>query len=337
MWDMMASFAGYSFCKAHSASYALVSFKCCWLRDRFPAEFLAGVISNGGGYYSTLGYLGEARRLGLTPLPACVNHSDWAWTGHERSLRVGLQQLRGLRHAAGRALLQARAVEGPFASFEDLVRRVPELERDELNTLARAGALDALEDAAATNRARLHWRIALLNTRRPVGGLFQDAPPTCVSPPQVDDLSPALRLEHELLAYGLPITCHPLELWAPELDALDVVPAVDVPRHLGRRIRVCGWLVTAKLVTTKEREPMEFVTLEDRTGLIETVVFPRAYDRWAQVLHAPRPIVMTGRVEQEHGVCTLVAEQIRSWWGTCRVAEPRFADAADRVEEELLG
>ena len=167
----MASFAGYSFCKSHSASYALVSFKCCWLRDRFPAEFLAAVISNGGGYYSTLGYLGEARRMGLAVSPACVNHSLWAWTGRDRELRVGLGQLRGLREAAGRALVEARG-ETPFASFEDLVERVPRLERADLTLLARAGALDVLEPS----RARLHWRVALLARRAHAGALFGGPP-----------------------------------------------------------------------------------------------------------------------------------------------------------------
>ncbi|MEZ6186458.1 MAG: DNA polymerase III subunit alpha, partial [Planctomycetota bacterium] len=336
LWRMLESFAGYSFCKAHSASYALVSFKCCWLRDRYPAEFLAAVISNGGGYYSTLGYLGEARRLGITPELACVNESDWAWRGSGPKLRVGLAQLRGFRRVAGEALLRAREAGGRFQSFEDLVTRVPELERDELTTLARAGALDALPDAA--NRARLHWRIRLLGGRGPAGALFRDtARPLDPEPPQVPDLDEALRLEHELLAYGIPIRAHPLRLWSPELDGLDAVPAAELERHVGRRVRVCGWLVTAKLVHTKQKDAMEFVTLEDTTGLIEVTVFPRTYARGAWDLHAPRPVVIEGRVEAEHGVPGLIATRIESWRGPCRIAEPRFSTAADRVEEELLG
>ena len=335
LWRMLESFAGYSFCKAHSASYALVSFKCCWLRDRYPAEFFAAVISNGGGYYSTLGYLGEARRLRITPELACVNASEWAWRGQDRRLRVGLAQLRGLRACAGAALIAARDAHGPFVSFADLVGRVPELNRDELTTLARAGALDALPEAR--NRAQLHWRIRLLGARGPAGSLFHDAPlPDDPTPPAVEDLGPELRLEHELLAYGIPITCHPLALWSPGIEALDVVPAAEVERHVGRRVRVCGWLVTAKLVQTKRQSPMEFVTLEDTSGLIEVTVFPRVYARGAWDLHAPRPVVIQGRVEEEHGVAGLIATRIDSWRGPCRIPEPRFAGVADRSEEELL-
>ena len=76
------SFAGYSFCKPHSASYAQVSFKSAYLRAHYPAEFMAAVISNQGGFYSTFAYLSEARRMGLAVLPPDINASAWHYTGH---------------------------------------------------------------------------------------------------------------------------------------------------------------------------------------------------------------------------------------------------------------
>ena len=92
--------------------------------------------------------------------------------------------------------------------------------------------------------------------------------------------------------------------------------------------------MTAKLVQTRQREAMEFVTLEDRTGLVEVTVFPRVYAQAAKALHAPRPVIVEGRVEQELGVPGLVAERIRSWWGPTRIPEPTLA--ADRAGEDLL-
>jgi len=411
VWGMMKSFAGYSFCKAHSASYALVSFKCCYLRDRYPAEFLAAVISNGGGFYSTLGYLGEARRLGLRVELACINHSDWAWIGRGRSLRAGLSQIQGFRQEIAEELLSVRARGGPFLDFGDLVARVPGLLRHELAQLARAGALDAigqelgeakegvfdergaeepeadpgearvqrspaalrlgpfssaaLNEASLTStpgvhlaasrpdltlsettrgrircdgtpsRSRLHWRIALLEQRSGAGELFAGLRPHCPTPPEVGELSADERLAHEIQAYGLPLTLHPLELWYPGLAALDVTPAGEIPRLVGRRVRICGWLVTGKLVQTKHRDPMEFILVEDLTGLVDVTVFPRVYAQSAACLHAARPLLVSGRVEEEYGVPSLVADRIRSWWGPCRVAEGALA-AADRAEEDLL-
>jgi len=97
IWDMIMSFVGYSFCKPHSASYAQVSCKSAYLRAQYPAEFMAAVISNQGGFYSTFAYLSEARRMGLTVLPPDINASGWTYTGQGRAIRVGFMQLKGLR------------------------------------------------------------------------------------------------------------------------------------------------------------------------------------------------------------------------------------------------
>ena len=142
-------------------------------------------------------------------------------------------------------------------------------------------------------------------------------------------------MAHEIQAYGLPLTLHPLELWYPELAALDVTPAGEIPQLVGRRVQICGWLVTGKLVQTKHRDPMEFILVEDLTGLVDVTVFPRVYAQAAACLHAARPLLVSGRVEEEFGVPSLVADRIRSWWGPCRVAEEALA-AADRAEEDLL-
>ena len=79
---------------------------------------------------------------------------------------------------------------------------------------------------------------------------------------------------------------------------------------------------------------MEFITLEDRTGLVDVTAFPRVYARAANAIHGPRPVIVSGRVEEEFGVPAVVAERIRSWWGPCRIPEPTFA--ADVSREDLL-
>jgi len=91
VWDMMRSFTGYSFVKAHSASYAMLSFKSAYLRCHYPAEFMAAVISNRGGFYSTLAYVSECRRMGLTVLPPNVNESELRCRGKGKTVRIGLE------------------------------------------------------------------------------------------------------------------------------------------------------------------------------------------------------------------------------------------------------
>src|SRR5262249_48014798 len=93
VWRMILSFSGYSFCKPHSASYALVSFKSAWLKAHHPAEFMAAVLANEGGYYSPFAYVSECRRMGMAVLPPDINLSGRSWIGCGRQVRVGLIQI----------------------------------------------------------------------------------------------------------------------------------------------------------------------------------------------------------------------------------------------------
>src|SRR5262249_31986080 len=143
VWRMILSFSGYSFCKPHSASYALVSFKSCYLKAHHPAEFMAAVISNGGGYYSTFAYVSECRRMGLEGLLPDINDSDRGHTGRRRRVRVGLMQIKGLRDEAIEAILAARRAGGPFVTFDEFLRRVP-IDPSDARLLIRAGTFDGI-------------------------------------------------------------------------------------------------------------------------------------------------------------------------------------------------
>ena len=123
IWEQILSFAGYSFCKPHSASYALVSCKSAYLKANHPAEFMAAVISNQGGFYSPFAYLSEARRMGLKVLPPDINDSDDITRGRQKELRVGLMQIQGLSRQAAGALAE-RERGRDFRSFSDFLRRV---------------------------------------------------------------------------------------------------------------------------------------------------------------------------------------------------------------------
>ena len=158
LWRQLSSFAGYAFCKAHSASYAVLSFQAAWLKAHHPAEFMAAVLSNGGGYYSVSAYLEEARRLGLEILLPDVNHSRDVFTGRERQLRIGLQQIHGMSRRTLDALLDERAARGYFISLGNLLERVPQLAENEVENLIRCGACDGFE----LTRPELLWRHALI-------------------------------------------------------------------------------------------------------------------------------------------------------------------------------
>ncbi len=175
VWEMILSFSGYSFCKPHSASYALVSYKSCWLRAHYPAEFIAAVLTNQGGYYSPFAYVSEARRMGLQVLLPDVNESRKEYWGKDRMLRVGLMQLKGLREAGLEALLQERK-KRPFASLEDFLGRV-DIDPSDVKILIKAGAMDSIAHGAT--RPEMIWKTLAWHetkaARRAVArSLFQD-------------------------------------------------------------------------------------------------------------------------------------------------------------------
>ena len=154
-WRQIESFAGYAFCKAHSASYALLSLQVAYLKAHHPAEFMAAVISNQGGFYATAAYISESRRMGLRILLPDVNHSDRDYVGRGREIRMGLMAFAGLAEAAIEGLLAARREGGPFTNLSDLLSRSG-LGRAELELLVRGGACDGFE----LTRPELLWRLA---------------------------------------------------------------------------------------------------------------------------------------------------------------------------------
>ncbi|OQB96046.1 MAG: Error-prone DNA polymerase [Spirochaetes bacterium ADurb.Bin110] len=143
VWDMMCSFTGYSFVKAHSASYAMLSFKSAYLRCHHPAEFMAAVLSNRGGFYSTLAYVSECRRMGLTVLAPDVNASELRCRGKGKTVRLGLELIHLLASKTAKAIVSERKRRGPYRSIEDLSHRVP-MDRTDAEALVGAGALDSL-------------------------------------------------------------------------------------------------------------------------------------------------------------------------------------------------
>ena len=297
VWAMIMSFAGYSFCKPHSASYAQVSFKSAYLRAHYPAEFVASVVSNQGGYYSAFAYLSEGRRIGLTVLPPDLNASDWAYTGSGRTVLVGLMQIKGLREDVAKEIVAERRANGFYRSLQDfLVRVQPEPAQTAL--LIKAGCFDSL--AGELTRPALLWRLFAARAAKPPG--YLPIPP---------EYSFEQRLTHELKLFGFPLSCHPLDLFKDLLTRTPHVTAKDLAQHVGETVTVIGWLVTEKVISTKKGEPMEFITLEDQTGLYDATVFPNMYRRYCHLLATNHAYVVTGLVEQQFSAVTVTVQELR--------------------------
>ncbi|MGM0453078.1 MAG: DNA polymerase III subunit alpha [Thermodesulfobacteriota bacterium] len=310
IWQMIMSFSGYSFCKPHSASYARVSFQAAYLKTHFPAEFMAAVISNQGGFYSTFAYVSEARRLGVTILPPDVEKSRIRWTGQQSFLRVGLLSIKDLSSSTRNRIIKTRQ-NACFTSAPDFFERVAP-DDTEARALIHSGALDCFHPQQ--HRPALLWQYAAWRKKRRrqniEPALFADpAPPAAPNLPEDD---PTRRLRREFAVLGFLCDRHPMTLFEDRLTSLHTVKAADISKHLGRRIRFAGWLITGKTVATKKGDPMQFLTFEDDTGLVETTFFPQAHHRFCHILDYGRPFFLSGKVESNWGATTLTVDGVRA-------------------------
>jgi len=308
VWDMMMSFSGYSFCKPHSASYARVSFQAAYLKTHYPAQFMAAVISNQGGFYSTFAYVSEARRLGVKILPPDVNKSDIRWKGRAGGMRVGWLSIKHVSTDTRRRIVAGRKSK-PYCHIIDFLERV-QPDDNEARSLIHAGAFDSLHPEE--NRSSLLWELVCRQKSRSkrsgAGDLFNGR--TDVPKPSFPPENKTERLRHEFAALGFLCDRHPMVLYADTLKKQRIVKARDLPLFVGRHVRIAGLLITGKVVHTQYGEPMEFLTFEDQTGLVEATFFPKAYRRFCAILDPNRPFMLYGKVEEDFGAVTMTVERV---------------------------
>jgi len=308
VWDMMMSFSGYSFCKPHSASYARVSFQAAYLKTHYPAQFMAAVISNQGGFYSTFAYVSEARRLGVEILYPDVNKSDIRWKGRAGAMRVGWLSIKRLSTHTSTHIVAERKAK-PYHDIIDFLERV-QPDDNEVRLLIHVGAFDSLYPEES--RASLLWELACWqksrSNRSGAGDLFSGG--TAVLKPSFPPENETERLRHEFSALGFLCDRHPMVLYADALKKQKIVQARDLSRFAGRHVNIAGLLITGKVVHTKYGEPMEFLTFEDETGLVETTFFPKAYRRFCAILGSNRPFILYGKVDEDFGAVTMTVERV---------------------------
>ncbi len=286
IWEMILSFSGYSFCKAHSASYALVSFKSCYLKANYPAEFMAAVISNQGGFYSTFAYLDEARRMNIKILPPDVNYSNYEYCGYKDTIRTGLMQLKGLSKACIKQILNERE-KGLFGSLDDFLERVrPSFE--DAKILVKVRAFYSLNK----NFCAQMWKVYAYNYGKKN---FESHLPT------VRPYDSRKLLNWELSHLSGAVAFPEWALYKKYLSIKSRIRCVDLKNYIGKDVLLFGLYVTGKRVRTKNDEPMSFVTFSDETGLIETVFFPPSYLAFRDLLSLEKAFLFVGRVEETLG------------------------------------
>ncbi|MBE0571035.1 MAG: hypothetical protein IH618_05770 [Ignavibacteriaceae bacterium] len=311
LWRQIESFAGYSFCKAHSASFALLSYQVAFLKAHYPAEFMASVLNNGGGFYSAAVYIEESKRLGLKIELPSINESEKEYVGKGRSIRIGLKAIKNLSYNAIEKIIEERKRNGKYISLADFLVRT-KLAYEETALLIKCGAMGCFKQTRPT---LLRLLDIYIHRRKIIEESYNDLflRETFALEEEVKtDLNYTLAgiCKEEYEAFGYMITRHPLHFFKEWIEQKGVVPAKDMLRNKGRRVKMIGWYMTSKRIKTKSGEIMKFLSLEDLTGTFEAVIFPKVYYRVAELTLSMGPYFVTGKVDMNDHT-NLVVEDLK--------------------------
>jgi len=345
LWKQIESFAGYAFCKAHSASFAIFSFQVAYLKAHYPAEFLAGVLSNGGGYYSPAVYISECRRLGIKVLLPSVNESSYEYRGNHNTVKIGLMAIKNLEKGSSDAIIRERTRNGKFVSLKNLLERT-NLSFTQAEILIKCGAMDCF---GQTGPAMLRLidiyfgsKILLDNEN---GCLFADEMLQLEKEALTDkQFSIEEICVNEYEAFGYMATKHPLEFFTDETSANGIVKSPDMVKYNNRKVKMIGWYMASKRIRTSKGEVMKFLSLEDMYGTFEAVLFPGTYQTYAELTLSMGPYLVEGRVDMENGgniivekLSVLAAEKAKSITQKDRTGSSYFGDPEKPANyDELL-
>jgi error-prone DNA polymerase len=373
----ITSFALYGFPESHAASFALIAYASAYLKCHYLAAFTAALLNNQPmGFYSPATIVKDAQRHGLKMLPVDVMRSEWMCTleavgsgqwpvaskvvdrrslvvgqdvssqsgqdahstaGGAPALRLGLRYVRGLREEAAQALVRER-VGAPFTSIHDLTRRVPELRKDELTTLAEIGALNAMvsteypvpsktfvistperrreaeesrNSVASTRYSQLHRRDALWQVERAVrgSGPLLEKLPEPDSPSPLQPMNYEERLVADFHGTGLTVGPHPMAYRREWLNAMGIRRASelrDIPS--GKRLRIGGCVITRQRPGTAKG--FVFLSLEDETGVANAIITPDLFHSNRLLLASERFLAIEGILQNQDNVISVKAERV---------------------------
>jgi error-prone DNA polymerase len=332
----ITSFALYGFPESHAASFALLAYASAWLKTHYLAAFTAALLNNQPmGFYHASTVVKDAQRHGLKFKSIDVLKSDWLCTLEEvpstvarrpstdLAVRVGLRYVKGLREEAARAMVERRKMR-PFASIDELARRVPELRKAELQMLAEIGALNSVaseqwpvgskEGCPLTTDHRplkLHRRDALWQVERatrPAGPLLEGLPEPEVHSP-LQKMTPEERLVADFRGTGMTVGPHPMAYRRSEMKRLGVHPARDLERvPNGQRVRAAGCVIARQRPGTAHG--FVFLSLEDETGITNAIITPDLFEKNRVLLVSEKFLLVEGVLQNLDHVISVKADRV---------------------------
>lgn len=330
IFDEMSSFASYAFNKSHAAAYALVAYQTAFLKVHCPMQYMAALLTSVlDNTDKVIDYIGECRKMGIQVLPPDINESGGGFEVSGRNIRFGLLAVKNLGRGFIHALVEERK-QKPFQDLTDFCHRMygKELNRRTLEGLIKCGAMDnfghnrrqmlsgiesILADLDRTNKRNVEGQI----------GLF-DSPDMSVANryvlPDIEEFPAFQMLTMEKEATGLYITGHPLnqykdlieKLHADQIGEMQADAKNERPAYQDNKpVTILGVVISRRLRTTRSNEMMAFVQLEDQTGTINMLVFPKVYQKFSALLTEGAILGIKGRItKREEESVEIICEEV---------------------------
>ena len=358
IYDTMMDFARYAFNKSHAACYAVVAYQTAWLKYYYPMEFMAALMTSVIDHPTKVAsYILSCRSMKIRILPPDINEGEAGFSVSSGGIRYALTAIKGVGRPVIDALVNERRLRGPFKDIRDFLTRMASQEKDvnrrTVENFIKAGALDCLE---GTRKQLMSVYVRILDDlqsskKNDMAGqmsLFdiadeEDKKDYEIRMPDVGEYPEELKLAFEKEVLGIYVSGHPLQayegLWRSHVtaSASDFVLEEETESRLtDRQKAVIGGLVSEKKIKyTKNDQVMAFLTIEDMTGNVEVIVFPRTYEESSDILDEDSKIFISGRVSlEEEKDGKLIAEKIVSFDDVPRRVWLRFPSFEKWKEKE---
>jgi len=314
IFNLISKFAHYGFNKAHSTSYALISFITCYLKVHYPSYYLASMLTYGMGYYSPDRYIQEARRFKVKVLLPDINKSGAGFTVEKGAIRVGLGKIKGMGEKHLKSILSLREKCKRFNSLYDFCYKTTPLRINQglIENLIKVGAFDFTVYPRSALLTLLPLTLKEVRKKKAKDGVQNKISELIASdsiPAYHFSKSFQMNLEKEIL--DLYISNYPLNKYDKILAHLPIKNSNQLLNYFYQKtILIRGVLIQARRQFTRQKQVMAFLLLEDETGFFEVITFPAVYQKYSNLFHKEAPLLIEGVLSKDNGDSKIIARKI---------------------------
>jgi DNA polymerase-3 subunit alpha len=321
LFDLMAKFAAYGFNKSHAVAYAMIAYQTAFLKYYYPSEFFAALLSTEmSNSDKVTQYIADAKSFDIQVLPPDVNESLWLFNVIDQHIRFGMGAVKNVGENAVAEIIREREENGPYEGFFDFCERVnlKAVNKRVIESLIKVGAFDSIEKInrkmLVENMEIILTYAAKLQNERSIGqvnmfdmgGASGQQNRRNIDLVEVADYEDKEQLSLEKELMGIYVSGHPLDKFANVMEQIasfkvgelhDLEQGKPNPKgRYEREVILAGIFTSQKSLLTKKGDRMAFATLEDLSGKIETVIFPKTYAEFEELVFTEEPVVLKGRV-----------------------------------------